>query len=192
MVCGIAMAAARDGARVELVGRIGDDADGDSLIIALAHLNVGHAALLRDPARPTGLVSQAPEADEIDLTDDSTPSLGPHTDGPELDPADVTLGLQYVSEFGVVVAVEGVSPAVLAACVDGAGFAEAHLVAIVPSGASAPSYVPAGATVLEAPDSETTAFADLVGRYAAGLDRQLSHDAAFEAAIASEWERDSA
>ena len=45
------MAAAAPRAAVEIVGRVGDDPDGDALMIALARAGVGHVAVLRDPAR---------------------------------------------------------------------------------------------------------------------------------------------
>ncbi len=55
----VARTAAASGARVELVGKVGDDAAGDSLVLALARDGVGHAAILRDPAHPTPLARRA-------------------------------------------------------------------------------------------------------------------------------------
>src|SRR4029453_11268758 len=52
----IAAAAATAGSTVELVGRVGEDADGEALVLALARAGVGHVALLRDPARATPVV----------------------------------------------------------------------------------------------------------------------------------------
>ena len=59
--CEIALAVAGSGARAEVVGRVGDDPAGDRLLIALALAGVGHAAVLRDPARPTPVLAEDPE-----------------------------------------------------------------------------------------------------------------------------------
>ena len=49
----IALTAADRGAAVQLIGKVGDDPDGEALILALAQGHVGHVALLRDPAHRT-------------------------------------------------------------------------------------------------------------------------------------------
>jgi hypothetical protein len=41
---------------VELIAKLGDDAAGDELLFALTRAGVGHAAMLRDPARATPVV----------------------------------------------------------------------------------------------------------------------------------------
>src|SRR4051812_796601 len=51
----IALAAARTGAAVQVVGKTGDDATADSVVLDLARGGVGHVALLRDGSRPTPL-----------------------------------------------------------------------------------------------------------------------------------------
>ncbi len=56
----VAERAARDGARVEIVGLVPDDPTGDRLVLRLAAARVGHAAVLRSRARPL-------EAADIDL-----------------------------------------------------------------------------------------------------------------------------
>jgi hypothetical protein len=53
----VAAAASAGGSKVELVGKVGDDGAGDAVVLALGRLGVGHAALLRDPARPTPVLS---------------------------------------------------------------------------------------------------------------------------------------
>ena len=53
----VAAGARARGGVVELVGKVGDDGAGDAVVVALGRLGVGHAALLRDPARPTPLLS---------------------------------------------------------------------------------------------------------------------------------------
>jgi hypothetical protein len=49
----IATAAAGGGSTVQLVGKVGEDPDGDVLVLALAAAGVGHVAVLRDPSRRT-------------------------------------------------------------------------------------------------------------------------------------------
>ena len=56
----IALAAAARGATVQLVGKVGEDAEGEALLLALARGGVGHVALLRDPARRTPVLVEAP------------------------------------------------------------------------------------------------------------------------------------
>ena len=58
----LALAAARKGAEVELVGAVGDDPEGDRIVIELGRAAVGHAALMRDPATRTPLVGQPRDA----------------------------------------------------------------------------------------------------------------------------------
>ncbi len=168
--CEIAMAAAAAGAEVELVGRTGDDDAGDALVLALASAGVGHVALLRDPARPTR-------------------RLGVTGEVPELEPADVDLGLRYVSGFSVLVVGDDAPPGVLPACLEGASFAGARLVLAVPQEGDGPVDVPSDATVLVAPPQDDGSFGRLLGRYAAGLDRGQPASAAFEAATDDGWER---
>ena len=95
----IAVAIAAAGARVELVGSVGDDAAGDQVAVALGRAGVGHAALLARPigghaggrcggrvAAPSD-VAEAPRLDRL----------------PRLEAADVELGLRYLSECRVLV-----------------------------------------------------------------------------------------
>ena len=195
LACGIAVAAAAQGAAVELVGRTGDDPAGDALVIALAHAGVGHVALLRDPTRPTPLVQPAPDADEPDLladeTDDSDAAsvAGPTVAGPRLEALDVDLGLRYLTAFSVIVVADDALEAALAVATEAAAFAGAHLVVLVPEGIDPPPDLPSGATVLAAPRSDPDgAFAASVGAYAAGLDAGRPPDDAFRAALAAGWE----
>src|ERR1700693_747185 len=92
--CQVAVVAAGRGARVQLVGRVGDDLDGDALLLALGRLGVGHAAVLRDPARSTPLVEAPQPEGEADLLEEPSAPTGPG-DGPRLEAADVSLGLSY-------------------------------------------------------------------------------------------------
>jgi len=151
----IAIAAAQAGGRVELVGSVGDDADGEKVALALGVAGIGHAALLRDPAGVTPRI-------DSDGGETGTPLA-------RLDQADVDLGLRYLPFCRVLVAAEPLDPGALAAAVDAATYHGAALIALIPAGAAPPAALPESATVLELPEPDDGAFADLVGRYAAGL-----------------------
>jgi len=119
----IAAAAAADGAAVEIVTKVGEDGAGEELLLALGRARVGHLAVLRDPARPTSLAM-----DDVELPDDDVdlvPALLAEAEaavgrlpngsppgarsGPTLEPADLALGLRYLRDYRVVVAVEPIS-----------------------------------------------------------------------------------
>jgi hypothetical protein len=189
----IALAAAEAGARVELLGRIGDDPDGDALLLALTHAGVGHVALLRDAARPTRQVrSSAPDDDEplaAALLDGLAPAPEADDDGPCLEPADVALGLRYLTAFDVLVVADDAPMTVIPVCVEAAAFAGARLVVAIRSAESVPDGLPEDATVLVAPDDDGEAFPRLLGLYAAALDGGASPEAAFAAASGDGWER---
>ena len=182
--CGIALAAAARGVATEVIGRVGDDRPGDSLVIALARAGVGHAAVLRDPVRATPVVVPIEEPEEPNPFAEEVPAPAPNpTDGPRLEAADVALGLQYLTAFNVLIVTDDVPPDALPACLEGAGFAEAQLVILVPAGRALPTGVPEDATVLEAPGpGDDPAFEALVGAYAAGLDGGMASAEAFDAA----------
>jgi len=186
----IAMAAAARGAMVEVIGRVGDDRAGDALVIALAGAGVGHAAVLRDPVHATPVVPPAVDDDPDPFADDAPLPAGASGGGPRLEPADVTLGLSYLTSFGVLVVADDVPAGALPACIEGAQFAGAHLVVLLRSGRRPPATVPADATVLVAPDVEDDgAFAALVGAYAAAVDGGDEPAAAFRIATGSVgWE----
>jgi hypothetical protein len=159
----IAAGATAAGAPVEIVGRIGDDADGDSVALDLARQGIGHAALLR----VGGLVNPG-AADAI------TP----------LPAADIELALRYLPTYRVVVVADPLDDDGLAAVVAAATWADAHLIVIGREGAGPPTanLPPDAATILDAPDDEEEAdggFAILVGAYAAALDRGEEPGAAF-------------
>ena len=69
----------RRGSAVELVGKVGNDGAGDAVVVALGRLGIGHAALLRDPVRPTPLLvprtpsrrSDGPAAGDGDAASDA-------------------------------------------------------------------------------------------------------------------------
>ena len=168
----IARAAVAAGAAVELVGSIADDATGDAMVLEFARAGIGHAALLRVP------VSPGPDGG------------GDGSSRPRLDEGDVQLGLGYLLEFGVLLLAEQLDPPAEAAALDAAAFRGAQVVAVLPRGASPSDRLAAGATVLEAPDEDGGAFAWMIGRFAAELDRGAAPADGFtRAAAATGWER---
>jgi sugar/nucleoside kinase (ribokinase family) len=170
----IARAAAAAGRKVELVGSIGDDAIGDVVVVGLDRAGVGHAALLRDPSAPT------PRAGER-----ASAAVRP----PRLERADVELGLGYVVDYGVLVLAEPLPPEVEAAALDAAAFRNASVVAVVAPGGRVSGRLAGTATVLEAPRGASDAFAQAVGRFAAGLDAGAEpRDALTTAVRAAGWE----
>jgi hypothetical protein len=167
----LALAAANAGAKVDLVGAVGDDSAADRVALALGEAGIGHAALLRDPSAAT---PRAPLA------------AGPL---PRLDGQDVELGLAYLADYRLLVVAEPVDPSALQAARDAAAYQGAALVIVVAPGESAPGDVPADATVLEMPVEDDGAFAQLVGRYAAALDSGTEAAAAWQAAVSAVgWE----
>lgn len=193
----IARAAVTAGAEVQVVGRIGGDAAGDALVVALGREGIGHTALLRDVVHPTPLAVATGDATEAgeDGAAGEDPGAAP-ADGygaasaaGSLEPADAELALRYLPGSRVIVAADPLEPRVLAAVVAGASFAAARLVAVVTE-PRAPG-VPDDATVLVAPREDPgDGFARLVGAYAAGLDAGTEPGLAFrEAVAATGWER---
>ncbi|MDQ3869987.1 MAG: hypothetical protein M3301_00030 [Chloroflexota bacterium] len=189
----IALAAAAAGKRVELVGSIGDDSDGDALALALGRAGVGHAALLRDPAGTTGRVPAATwpgESDEVDspppgpdaerparpdaerparLDPDQVPAPAAER-SPRFDAEDVDLGLRYLADYRVLVLAEPLPPRAEAVALEAARYQGAAVIAVVPVGTTTSESLRDAGIVLEAPDQGAPAFAELVGRYAAELD----------------------
>jgi hypothetical protein len=147
----IALTALHAGGDVELVGSVGDDADGDSVVTLLGSLGIGHAAVLRDPAGMT------PREDES----------GPP---PRMDAADIDLGLKYIAECQVLVVADALDAAAMAVAADAATYHRAALVVLTAEGAEPPRGMPDEAMHLEVPSEDGGAFAELVGRYAAALD----------------------
>jgi sugar/nucleoside kinase (ribokinase family) len=167
----IAVEAAAAGARVELVGSIGDDPEGDRVAVWLGRAGVGHAALMRDPAGRT-LVADKP--------------TGPV---PRLDERDVELALRYIADATVIVIAGSLPSDVLRVVVDAAGYHGATLVALVEPGAPTDPALAEVATVLQAPAGVSPPFTVLVGRYAANLDGGSAPAEAFREAVrASGWE----
>lgn len=177
-----AMAAVSAGARVELVGRAGEDEAGDAVMLALARAGVGHAAVLRDADAHTPIV-----ADVVDLKPDDPADATLAAPTLPLDRADVELGLRYLTEFRVVVVAEPLPADVVTAAADAATFANATLVMVSDGDATAPD----GAIVLEAPASDPDgAFGTFLGTFATALERGLDpRDALAQVAASLGWER---
>src|SRR6476661_586577 len=72
----VALAAARGGAAVQVVGKTGDDETADGVVLDLARGGVGHVALLRDSARATPIEAALPDAvDEPESDEDPDPTM---------------------------------------------------------------------------------------------------------------------
>lgn len=196
LAAAIAVAAAAAGSDVELVGRVGDDAAGEAVLIALGRAGVGHRAVLRD-ARPTASVAADSPGDDAAAMPDP---LALASDGPDsrpdpaadsfLDAGDIAMGLRYVPEFRVLVAAVALDATGAAAVTEAAAFAGAALVAVTWATRGADLGLPT-ATVLEAPPSDPDgAFAAVVAGYAVALDRGTDPATAFRSAVAAGgWER---
>jgi hypothetical protein len=199
LAVGVATAAASVGADVQIVGKTGEDPAGEAVLLALAKRNVGHVALLRDPTRATAEAHDGADTD-ADASDTGSPSVEafhePADQPPahdasmdsdprlSLEPADLALALRYLPDYRVVVVVDPLVEAALAVVVGAAAWNGAAMVLLVPPG----SIPPAGAsdaTIIEAPETDPDdAFAGVVGRYAAALDRGESAGEAFASASA--------
>jgi len=175
----VARAAVGAGAHVELVGKVGDGPDGDAILLSVARAGVGHVAVIRSPGvlaiEETAALEPAESIDTLaglegdGVEDRAAPESALSVTGPALDAGDIELALRYLPDYDVVVIAEPLDDAATAAVADAAGWANARVVAIASTGVPA---LPADATILEAPTEDTEgAFATVVGRYAASLDR---------------------
>jgi sugar/nucleoside kinase (ribokinase family) len=181
-VARIARAAAEAGARVQVVGKVGDDEAGDAVLISLARAHIEHAAVLRDAAHLTPRVQVPPDteadADVEELVlaepDEVAADAPVEPDGLPLEAADIALALRYLTDFGVVVLAVPLDPATREAAVEAASFAGAHVVALDGDPSSDDS-----ATTLSAPAGSEPMFDALVGRYAAAIDGGQAPEEAF-------------
>ena len=189
----VALAAAKLGRSVQLVGKTGDDATADGVVLDLARGGVGHVALLRDPGRATTLETATPDMpDAIDEASDEAPdpvksSPAPQPAGPALEAADVELGLRYLTDFGVVVLAEPADPETIRVAADATRWGEARMILVVGVGQTIPDGLPGDVNVFESPATDPDGvFADLVGAFAAALDAGTEPGAAFRSSIASD------
>ncbi len=202
----IAAGAVGAGAPVQFVGKLGDDPAGDAAVLALGRIGIGHAAMVRDAARPTPVwrpeadqaVGDAADGDARDAEDsldgdgwlDEAASIEPRDPAawPQLDVADVELALRYLPDVSVVVVVEP-GPGVVAVVSVEAAAASAHVVAVLgpDPGDIDLDRLPPDALVIGAPQGEDPAsFAMFVGRYAALVDGGMAPARAFETTLAGQ------
>ena len=188
MASGIARAAAAAGAEVQVVGKVGEDPGGESVLLDLAAGNVGHVAILRDPSRPTPATGPVPEDDPAFDDTDGDPATSDDrysmtaAAGLSLEPADIELALRYLPDYRVLVVADSLGEPSLRVALAAASWNGAALVVIVPAGSK---QKPGGddATVIEAPpDDLDDAFAEIVGTYAAAIDRGEEPAEAFASA----------
>jgi hypothetical protein len=169
LAAAIAQGIVAAGGRVELVGTVGDDANGDAVALGLARAGIGHAALLRVPAA-------------------ATPVGGGDIAPPRLDASDVELGLRYLSDFRVLVVADDLPPDVAATASEAAAYSGAMVIVVLPAGGRA-QEAPAGATVLEAPDDAEGPFAAAIGSYAVALESGRDPSVALREAVGrAGWE----
>jgi hypothetical protein len=180
----IALAAAARGAVVQLVGKVGEDADGEALVLALAQGHVGHVAVQRDPAHPTPRAT--PVGDDAAGSEDDVPA----SDGPALDAADIELALRYLTEFRVIVLADDLDDATVHVAADATGWSNGTLIAVVAEGRHEPGGLPTDAIVLGSPaDDADGAFDRLVGELAAAIDAGGDPQVAFRELLGSSgWE----
>ncbi len=183
----IAMAAASANRTVQLVGKVGDDDAGDTLLNALTTAGVGHAATLRDASNATPTSDAPPAAADDDPfpADDFVDALPL---GLPLEAGDVQLALRYLTEFRVVVIAAPLDAQTLATAIESAGFAGAHVIRLDGGTDDVPTDI--AMTAFEAPADDEPAFAAMVGQYAAGLDGgRTAADAFTDATRGTNWER---
>lgn len=188
----IAVAAAGSGGSVELVGSVGDDADGDTAVVELGRAGIGHAAVLRDPSGATP--RSGGEGDETE------PTASAH-ELPRLDAADIELALRYLANCQVLVVAEALPDDAMRVVVDAASYHRAALVVLTPTQSDGEAdanlgtavVLPEETTILETPEHDNGAFAGLVARYAVQLDEgRRPADAWRDAIDETGWEQGSA
>jgi hypothetical protein len=196
LAAGIALAAAAAGARVEVVTRLGEDAAGDALLLALAAAGVGHVATLRDAVHATAVAPPVDEPIDLDAIDEQEADDGvgrlttaqsagaDSSPPPTLDAADVGLAMRYLSDYRVIVVVHPADEGIVREVVAATSWASAHLVCITLPDASVPMDLPRDAVVLAATD-DAAGLAGLLGRYVAAVDGGDAPEAAFQATLAA-------
>lgn len=186
----VSLAIGRAGAQVELVGSIGDDPEGDEVVVSLGRAGVGHAALLRDPSARTPTLG----------SDDGSRRL------PRLDAEDIDLGLRYLPQCRVVVLADSFEGEALERALEAAAFHSAAVVLVASPGVVDAASLADSVTLLERPGTEEdggdleagdgeadaadeAAFVAFVAEYAIRLDRGESPADAFGAALGdTAWE----
>jgi sugar/nucleoside kinase (ribokinase family) len=173
-VASVALSAAAEGARVEVVSRLGDDPAGDAVVLGFAQAGVGHVAMLRDGGARTAVDSTVAVAD----VDEPASGVDPAGRGPDLDAADVELALRYLSDYRVIVLAHPRGPDVVAESLAAAAWGPAHLVVVsAPDTDTTWPTSPDALVLSAAPDAE--AIASRLGRYAAAVDSGDPLDTAY-------------
>jgi hypothetical protein len=196
----IALAAARAGRAVQLVGKVGDDPTGEAILLDLARGGVNHVALLRDAthatpvlpptddgtldlAVPVDRIADGPESEDASASEAAAPAT---PTGLALEPADIDLALHYLTGFDVLVLADPLDPEATAVAVEAGAYAGARLVAVEAPGTTVGDVGP-DATVFQAPESDPDGvFATLIGSFAAALDGGAEPDAAFRTSVAAD------
>lgn len=168
----VALAAAAEGAKVEVVTRLGDDPAGDAVLLTFAHAGIGHVATLRNGGVRTS-IDPAATSD----VDEPQASEQVSAEGLDLDSADIGLALRYLSNYRVIVLAHPLGPDVVEEALAAAGWGAAHLVVVSAPGKAAPPD-PADALVLAA-ERDAEATASRLGRYAAAVDAGDGLDRAY-------------
>ena len=191
----VAVAAAAVGAPVQVVGRVGEDAAGDAVLLGLAAAGVGHVAVLREATHSTPAalpdagqpaIPDGPDPGEALLAADEGADAEPRVpDGLSMDSGDLELALRYLPDYRVLILAADLDPRALETVVAAAAWSSAHLVALVAprdDGAG----LPEDATVFQRPvDGREGAFADAVAAFAVALDRGDDPKEAFRRATAA-------
>jgi hypothetical protein len=181
----IAFAAAERGRDVQLVGTAGEDEAGNDVVLALARAGVGHVALLRKVGQETPLVIQEP----MEPAEESSDPGGDPRDralegGALLDAGDIELALRYLTDFSVLVLAVPADREIARVVTAAAGWGDARLILVVPTGDAIPDGLPADAIVFEAPETDPDGvFAEMVGSFAAALDDGTEPAVAFRASV---------
>jgi sugar/nucleoside kinase (ribokinase family) len=186
-----AEAAARAGATVQLVGKVGDDPGGDEVLLALHQAGVGHAAVLRDAAHSTPRVAlpvPATDDEAMDPAADADNADARLPTGLALEAADLELALRYLTDFRVLVLADELDAAIRTVALDAAAFSGAHVVDLhADDGVPGPDAE--HLTAFDSADADPAAFGQMAGRYAAGLDAGRAPAAAFaDATRSTRWE----
>lgn len=185
-----ALAAAGAGSRVELVGKAGDDARGDDLLLALGRGGVGHVAVLRDAAHPTPVLTRHASSDRRSPAlepDDDVVSIEPSDPSarPGLDAADVQLALRYLPDYRVLLVAEPQSDEIVSVIADAAAYAGATLVVTVDRGWQ--GTTPDGALVVEADTTDPESrLAELLGAVAWRIEHGATPDHALREVMAQQ------
>jgi hypothetical protein len=162
----VALAAAGHGRSVQVVGKTGEDPEGDAVLLALARGGVGHVAMLRDAGMATPRAAEP--VDDAGESSDTNQTVSANA---SLDAGDIELALRYLTDFSVLILAVPADPELAGVVTAAAGWGDARLILVLPVGDTVPDGLPVDAIVFEAPDADPDGvFAAMVGSFAAALD----------------------